>query len=425
MLIALPEIDGATNPTVFAGRHGAETCTGCARRCNGTSDVRAMAPCPERIGVLADKVARLAALRRSQVAERRVGIVLYGFPPNAGAVGTAAYLSVFESLHNTLHAMAAQGYDLTPPATVEELRAAVLQGNAAQYGQPANVMAHVTADDIVAKTPWLAEIEAVWGPAPGRAQSDGRGVFVLGARFGKVFVGVQPLFGYEGDPMRLLFERGFAPTHAFTTFYRWLREDFGADVLLHFGMHGALEFMPGKQAGMGPACWPDRLIGELAQHLPLRREQPVRGLAGQAPLERDHGHAPDAAAGAGRALQGPAGAEGQPEALARDEPGAPELAELEMLIAEQAAAVDLGGHAPDRLWLKLLETEDALIPDGLHVLGRPHRRCGDGGLPRHPRARRCRAARGLCHRTSPNRPRSRPCCAPLAAASSRRCRAAT
>ncbi|MCA3545000.1 MAG: cobaltochelatase subunit CobN, partial [Rhodobacter sp.] len=263
MLIALPEIDGATNPTVFAGRHGSETCTGCARRCAGASDVRAMAPCPERIGTLADKVARLAALRRSRVADRKVAIVLYGFPPNAGAVGTAAYLSVFESLHNTLLAMAAEGYDVTPPATVDELRAAVLQGNAARFGQPANVIAHVGADDIVARTPWLAEVEAAWGPAPGRIQSDGGGVFVLGAQFGKVMVGIQPVFGYEGDPMRLLFERGFAPTHAFTTFYRWLREDFGADALLHFGMHGALEFMPGKQAGMGPGCWPDRLIGGL------------------------------------------------------------------------------------------------------------------------------------------------------------------
>jgi magnesium chelatase subunit H len=26
---------------------------------------------------------------------------------------------------------------------------------------------------------------------------------------------------------------------------------------------------------------------------------------------------------------------------------------------------------PDKLWLTLLETEDALIPDGLHVVGRP------------------------------------------------------
>ncbi|MEM8644377.1 MAG: magnesium chelatase subunit H, partial [Pseudomonadota bacterium] len=70
-------------------------------------------------------------------------------------------------------------------------------------------------------------------------------------------------FGYEGDPMRLLFEKGFSPTHAFSAFYRYLREDFGADAVLHFGTHGALEFMPGKQAGMSEQCWPDRLIGDI------------------------------------------------------------------------------------------------------------------------------------------------------------------
>ena len=43
---------------------------------------------------------------------------------------------------------------------------------------------------------------------------------MLGAQFGNVLVGVQPAFGYEGDPMRLLFEKGFAPTHAFSAFYR-------------------------------------------------------------------------------------------------------------------------------------------------------------------------------------------------------------
>ncbi len=253
MLIALPEIDGATNPTVFAGREGS----------TGATDTRAMQPCVERVAALADKVARLVRLRRKAAQERHLGIVLYGFPPNAGAAGTAAYLGVFESLFNTLHALAAEGYDLTPPASVEALREAVLKGNATRLGQPANVHVTIPAAEIVAKTPWLAEIEAAWGPAPGRLQSDGRGVHVLGCRFGKVFVGLQPLFGYEGDPMRLLFERGFAPSHAFTTFYRWLREDFGADALLHFGMHGALEFMPGKQAGVSGDCWPDRLIGNL------------------------------------------------------------------------------------------------------------------------------------------------------------------
>ena len=47
------------------------------------------------------------------------------------------------------------------------------------------------------------------------------------------------------------------------TFYRWLKDDFGADALLHFGRHGGLEFMPGKQAVVGEGCWPDRLIGNL------------------------------------------------------------------------------------------------------------------------------------------------------------------
>ncbi len=125
-----------------------------------------MAPCPERIGVLADKVARLAALRRSQVAERKVGIILYGFPPNAGAVGTAAYLSVFESLHNTLHAMAAAGYDVTPARLGRGAAQRRARGQRGPLRQVANVLAHVPADDIVARTPWLSEIEAVWGPAP-------------------------------------------------------------------------------------------------------------------------------------------------------------------------------------------------------------------------------------------------------------------
>merc|ERR1719316_2593694 len=35
---------------------------------------------------------------------------------------------------------------------------------------------------------------------------------------------------------------------------------FGADAVLHFGTHGSLEFMPGKQVGMSGECYPDRLI---------------------------------------------------------------------------------------------------------------------------------------------------------------------
>lgn len=371
MLIALPELDGATNPTVFAGRHGPEGCLGCKYTCSAGCEPKAMAPCPERIDQLVLRAEKLALLRRSQVAERKLGIILFGFPPNAGAAGTAAYLSVFESLFNTLHALKAQGYDLEPPESVEALREAVLKGTAQQYGQEANVADHVSADQIVAQTPWLDEIEAQWGPAPGRIQSDGRGVFILGAQFGKVFIGLQPTFGYEGDPMRLLFEKGFAPTHAFTSFYLWLKNTFQADALLHFGMHGALEFMPGKQAGPSGADWPDRLIGDMPNVYLYASNNPSEATLAKRRTNAvtiTHLTPPLAASGLYKGLAELKDSLTRWRGLA---PHAPERGELEALIAEQAEAVDMGGADAETLWLKLLETEDALIPDGLHVVGQP------------------------------------------------------
>jgi magnesium chelatase subunit H len=267
--------------------------------------------------------------------------------------------------------MKAAGHDLTPPETVDELREAVLKGNAARHGQVANVAAHVSADVLVKDTPWLSEIEAVWGPAPGRHQTDGRGVFILGAQFGKVFVGIQPVFGYEGDPMRLLFEHGFAPTHAFSAFYRWMKQDFGADVLLHFGMHGALEFMPGKQAGVSGACWPDRLIGGLPNVYLYAANNPSEATLAKRrsnAITVTHLTPPLAQAGLYKGLIELKDSLTRWRALPTV---APERTDLEALIAEQAALVDMGGQKPAALWLKLLEAEDALIPDGMHVVGRP------------------------------------------------------
>ena len=98
--IAIPELEGASNPIVFAGKDinaiGVE----------GASTV----PVAERVERLAERVSRLVALRRKERSQRKVAIVLFGFPPNTGNAGTAAYLDVFASLFNTLKAMHAAGY---------------------------------------------------------------------------------------------------------------------------------------------------------------------------------------------------------------------------------------------------------------------------------------------------------------------------
>ena len=386
MMVAIPELDGATGSMVYGGRGGGgahEPCTGCDRGCrfDHADTGHDMQVCTERADALAARVGRLVDLRRSERASRKVAAVIFNFPPNAGATGTAAFLSVFESLYNTLAGMGRAGYTVELPGSVDELRRRILEGNSARLGANANVHARIPADDHVRRERWLREIEAQWGPAPGRHQSDGASIFVLGERFGNVFVGIQPAFGYEGDPMRLLFERGFAPTHAFSAFYRWLREDFGAHAVLHFGTHGALEFMPGKQAGMSAACWPDRLIGDLPNFYLYASNNPSEGTIAKrraAATLVSYLTPPVAQAGLYRGL---VDLKASVERFRGLEPGAQrERAELAGLIQAQAAELELADSEPpwdadaaervSALAEAVLEMEYTLIPHGLHVVGR-------------------------------------------------------
>merc|ERR1719221_1625617 len=111
--------------------------------------------------------------------------------------------------------------------------------------------------------PFSEDLEENWGKPPGTLNTDSRNLLIYGKRFGNVFLGVQPTFGYEGDPMRLLFAKSASPHHGFAAFYSFIENVFNADAVLHFGTHGSLEFMPGKQVGMSGTCYPDRLISVL------------------------------------------------------------------------------------------------------------------------------------------------------------------
>ena len=160
ILVSLPELDGATNPTVFGGRLGEEGgCSCCVQLRTGNEKAFDMVPCYERIKSLSEKTRRLVKLKRKENSEKKVGIILYGFPPNAGSIGTAAYLSVFESLYNVLKSMKNEGYEIELPNSTNDLREAVLDGNSRKYGQEANVIERVDGAEIVENEPYLKEIE--------------------------------------------------------------------------------------------------------------------------------------------------------------------------------------------------------------------------------------------------------------------------
>lgn len=248
MQIAIPEIDGATEPFVFGGipARGVEP-----------------APLEDRCRRIARRLKRWHRLQTTARDQLRVALTLYCFPPNKGNMGTAADLDVFASLFDLLGRMKNEGYRVDMPASVDALREMLLDGNSAGLDATANVAYRMKVDEYRRLWPFVDEIESEWGPAPGAIDSCDGDLLIQGITLGNIFIGLQPTFGFEDDPMRLLMAKGGTPHHGFAAFYTYLEKVFQADAVVHVGTHGAMEFMPGKQVGMSGSCWPDRLIGEL------------------------------------------------------------------------------------------------------------------------------------------------------------------
>jgi magnesium chelatase subunit H len=248
MQVALPELDGATEAFVFGGISQ-----------TGNQPVAL----EERCQRIARRLAKWNHLQITAPSKKRLAFLLFCFPPNKGNIGTAADLDVFPSLLQILHQLKAEGYHLSLPEDADQLRQMVLEGNSNDFGMIANVAYRLSVDEYRRLCPDVTDIEKEWGAAPGTINANGREVLILGVEIGNVFIGVQPTFGYEGDPMRMLASESGAPHHGFMGLYTYLKKIFQADAVIHVGTHGSLEFMPGKQVGLSNACWPDRLIGEL------------------------------------------------------------------------------------------------------------------------------------------------------------------
>lgn len=262
MQIAIPEIDGATEPFIYGG-----------------IPVKGHEPAPldDRCRRFARRLKRWNNLRTASRGEVKLAITLFCFPPNKGNIGTAADLDVFPSIWDLLKRLHADGYVVEIPASADELRQRLLGGNSDEYGAAANVAYRMTSPEYLRLCAYVRDVEADWGTAPGSINSFAGDLLIQGLNLGNVFIGVQPTFGFEGDPMRLMMARSGSPHHGFMAFYTYLAKVFNADGVIHFGTHGALEFMPGKQIGLSGECWPDRLIDELPNFYVYSVNNPSEG----------------------------------------------------------------------------------------------------------------------------------------------------
>lgn len=107
------------------------------------------------------------------------------------------------------------------------------------------------------------EVVERYGHAPGHLLVRGDSLAVACLQFGNILLFPQPRPALGDDEFRLVHGAGVAPPHSYLAPYLYLKKGFRADVLIHFGTHGNLEFTPGKNVGQSQADWSDVLIGNL------------------------------------------------------------------------------------------------------------------------------------------------------------------
>ena len=252
VLYALPELDGAIDTVPLGGLVG--------------NDIYII---PERVKRLTGRLKSWINLRKTATKDRKLAVILYGFPPGYGATGTAALLNVPRSLVKLLRELEKQGYDVGELPEdgeiiinqVKEADEAIITPNNAGKGQ-ATVNVRKLEE-------WLgyllkSRIEKQWKTLTETGiKPYGDEYQIGGIQLGNIWIGVQPPLGISGDPMRLMFEKDLTPHPQYAAFYKWLQNDFSADAILHFGMHGTVEWLPGSPLGNTGYSWSDILLGDI------------------------------------------------------------------------------------------------------------------------------------------------------------------
>ena len=300
--VAMPEFEGVIEPIYLGGGTKYESAA-----TGATMERRTVVP--ERSTHLARRVAAYIRMGQKPVAERKVAFILHNDPCASveASVGGAAKLDSLESVARILAAMKAQGYSVDPPVTGAELIETIMGRKAISEFR------WTTVDEIVKKggaltllplTTYLGwwgkypekvrtRIAEAWGNPPGQEVNgvppamifEGK-IVITGVTYGNAAICVQPKRGCagprcDGRVCKILHDPDIPPPHQYLATYRWLQEGpeegFGADVLVHVGTHGNMEFLPGKSVGLSASCLPDLALHEVPHLYIYNSDNPPEG----------------------------------------------------------------------------------------------------------------------------------------------------
>lgn len=285
MNVAIPEFDGRIITVPVSFKEKERETKGRATHGRATSGY---VPLDNRIDRVTGLSIRFARLRQIPNQQKRVAFIFTNSNTKASQIGNAVGLDAPASLMHMLYAMQAEGYQIdnlpvSGTALIHELidRCSYDQTHLTPE-QLANAAGQVSIGQYAR---WFAELPSVlqqkiekqWGPPPGETYVHNGHIALAGLDLGNVFVALQPPRGYGMDPDAIYHQPDLAPTHHYYALYRWLRDDWQADAIVHVGKHGTLEWLPGKGIGLSENCFPDAFLGDLPLFYPFIINDPGEG----------------------------------------------------------------------------------------------------------------------------------------------------
>ena len=267
LCIILPELDGLIEGVLVSG--------GIEPPKKGRDMVRIMAPIEERVEHAVARTANWIKLKYKDNKDKKVAFILFNYPPGKDTIGSAGNLDTFESLIHLLDRMREEGYTVSGyPRTRHEFIRLITKKNVvnqSNWTSIAKVKDNSFKISLSDYRKWFSELpekcreEMVesWGDPPGSLMADEEYLYVPGLQFGNIFIGFQPERGAHADPSKTYHDTALPPHHQYYAFYRFIERVLQADVALHFGTHGTLEFLPGKQVALSESCFPDIFMGTL------------------------------------------------------------------------------------------------------------------------------------------------------------------
>lgn len=237
-------------------------------------------PIQERIEKICSLAKNWASLRYVANKNKKVAIILHNMPPRNDQIGCAWGLDTPASLWQITEVLKLNGICLDNSfKDGEEIINKIIEGvtNDTQWSSP-ELMVKKSIDTISAEKyqEWFLKLpdavqekmELDWGKAPGEFLVHQNKMPIPGILNGNIFIGLQPARAFEEKAEECYHSTNFVCPHQYVAFYKWVKHIFEADVILHIGTHGTLEWLPGKEKGLSNACYPDIAISDLPHLYP-------------------------------------------------------------------------------------------------------------------------------------------------------------